>query len=1106
MKQSKWPILLLYSALSLTVSTCNQNKSSESTLFNTVPSSLSNITFSNQLTETEDFNIIEYLYFYNGGGVALGDINNDGLLDIYITGNQASNKLYLNKGNWQFEDITLKAGVASPGEWKTGVTMVDINGDGLLDIYQCRLGNYKGIKGENELFINQGDLTFTEEAERYGLNFSGFSTQSAFLDYDLDGDLDMYLLNHSVHTEHRLNEASKRNFDDALAGDRFFENVDNTFYPVTNSSGIYSSQLGYGLGIGVSDVNNDGWPDIYISNDFSENDYLYLNNKNKGFTEVLNQSIKHTSRFSMGNDLADYNNDGYIDIVSLDMLPEDEVVIKKSAGEDAYNTYKLKLSLGFGRQFSKNALQLNLGLDENNIPQFAEIAHLAGIAATDWSWASLLADFDNDGWKDLFISNGIQRRPNDMDYINFLASEEIVNNPDVSDKKLYGQMPNGEVSNYFFKNNKDLTFKNVTKNWGINTNSISNGAAYGDLDNDGDLDLVINNINQEATLLNNQSRNTPLSAKNSFINIHFNGSTQNTKGIGAKVMVYAHGNKMVQENYPVRGFQSSMPPTLQIGIGETQTIDSLRVIWPGGKTKLWENIPVNKSLTVNEKDLTELYSYQQTNGIVPYFSTSDEIEFVHKENEFNDFDISYLLPHKYSTLGPGIAVADVNGDQLEDFYITKAKNGSGGLFFQTKNGKFQRQEQAAFSSFKESEETNVHFFDANKDGFQDLYIGMSGSEWPEGHKNLRDRLLINDGKGNFKDESFRLPTFYQHTGAITSADFDKDGDEDLFIGNHFISGKYGFSSQSYLLINDGKGHFSSLSEKKGFDVSGMVTDAKWVDLDGDNWPDLLIVGEWMPIRIFKNERGILNEIKNTSLENTSGWWQTIEITDVDNDGDNDVILGNQGENTRHQPSKEFPMYLYVSDFDNNGTLDPLITYQSKKGIFPIHSRDELIKQIPSLKKKFVKHEDFAGKTISQILGAEMIRKSNRLEVTLFSSISLENIGNFNFNIKKLPKEAQFTPIYSILATDINGDNLPDLIIGGNNVDTAPYFGTYDAGRGLVLLGKGGANFSPLSAEKSGLNIFGQIRDIKKLNLQRTMHLIIGLNDDNALLYQFNPKK
>ncbi|MFN6079986.1 MAG: FG-GAP-like repeat-containing protein [Bacteroidota bacterium] len=1106
MKQSKWPILLLYSTLSLTVSTCNQNKSSESTLFNTVPSSLSNITFSNQLTETEDFNIIEYLYFYNGGGVALGDINNDGLLDIYITGNQVSNKLYLNKGNWQFEDITLKAGVESPGAWKTGVTMVDINGDGLLDIYQCRLGNYKGIKGENELFINQGNLTFTEEAERYGLNFSGFSTQSAFLDYDLDGDLDMYLLNHSVHTEHRLNEASKRNFDDALAGDRFFENVDNTFYSVTNSAGIYSSQLGYGLGVGVSDVNNDGWPDIYISNDFSENDYLYLNNKNKSFTEVLRQSIKHTSRFSMGNDLADYNNDGYIDIFSLDMLPEDEVVIKKSAGEDAYNTYKLKLSLGFGRQFSKNALQLNLGLDENNIPQFAEIAHLAGIAATDWSWASLLADFDNDGWKDLFISNGIQRRPNDMDYINFLASEEMVNNRDVSDKKLYGQMPNGEVSNYFFKNNKDLTFKNVTKNWGINTNSISNGAAYGDLDNDGDLDLVINNINQEATLLNNQSRNTPLSAINSFINIHFNGLNQNTKGVGAKALVYHDGKMKVQENYPSRGFQSSVPPFIQMGLGDLKEIDSLRVIWPGGKTKLWENIPVNQTLTVNEKDLTELYSYQIPNGIVPYFSTSDDIEFVHKENEFNDFDIAYLLPHKYSTLGPGIAVADVNGDQLEDFYITKAKNGSGGLFFQTKNGKLQRQEQAVFSSFKESEETNVHFFDANKDGFQDLYIGMSGSEWPEGHKNLRDRLLINDGKGNFKDESFRLPAFFQHTGAITSADFDKDGDEDLFIGNHFISGKYGFSSQSYLLINDGKGYFSSLSGKKGVEVSGMVTDAKWVDLDGDSWLDLLIVGEWMPIRIFKNEQGILNEIKNTSLENTSGWWQTIEITDADNDGDSDVILGNQGENTRHQPSKEFPMYLYVSDFDNNGTLDPLITYQSKKGIFPIHSRDELVKQIPSLKKKFVKHEDFAGKTISQILGAEMIRKSNRLEVTLFSSISLENIGNLNFNIKKLPKEAQFTPIYSILATDINGDNLPDLITGGNNEETAPYFGTYDAGRGLVLLGKGDANFSPLSAEKSGLNISGQIRDIKKLNLQRTMHLIIGLNDDKALLYKLNPKK
>lgn len=1106
MKQSKWPILLIYSTLFLTVSNCNQNETSESTLFKTVPSSLSNITFLNKLIETEDFNIIEYLYFYNGGGVSLGDINNDGLIDIYLTGNQSSNKLYLNKGNWEFEDITLKAGVESPGAWKTGVTMVDINGDGLLDIYQCRLGNYKGIKGENELFINQGDLTFTEEAERYGLNFSGFSTQSAFLDFDLDGDLDMYLLNHSVHTEHRLNEASKRNYDDALAGDRFFENIDNTFYPITNSSGIFSSQLGYGLGIGVSDINNDGWPDIYISNDFSENDYLYLNNKNKSFTEVIRQSVKHTSRFSMGNDLADFNNDGNIDIVSLDMLPEDEIVLKKSAGEDAYNTYKLKLSLGFGRQFSKNALQLNLGSDENNIPQFAEIAHLAGIAATDWSWASLLADFDNDGWKDLFISNGIQRRPNDMDYINFLSSEEMVNNPDLSDKKLYGQMPKGEVSNYFFKNNKDLTFKNVTKKWGINTNTISNGAAYGDLDNDGDLDLVINNINQEVTVLNNQSRNTAHSAKNSFINIHFNGSTQNTKGIGAKVMVYTHGNRLVQENYPVRGFQSSVPPTLQMGLGEAQIIDSLRVIWPGGKTKLWKNIPANQTLTINEKDLTELYSYQIQNSMVPFFSASDDIEFIHEENEFNDFDISYLLPHKYSTLGPGIAVADVNGDQLDDFYISKAKNGTGGLFFQTKNGKLQRQEQSVFSSFKESEETTVHFFDANKDGFPDLYIGMSGNEWPEGHKNLRDRLLINDGKGNFKDESFRLPTNFQHTGTVTSADFDKDGDEDLFIGNHFIAGKYGVFPKSYLLVNDGKGHFSPLPEKKGFEVSGMVTDAKWVDLDGDNWLDLVIVGEWMPVRIFRNEQGFLNEIKNTSLENTSGWWQTIEIIDVDNDGDSDIILGNQGENTRHKPSKDFPMYLYVSDFDNNGTLDPLIAYQSKKGIFPIHSRDELVKQIPSLKKKFVKHEDFAGKTISQILGAELLGKSKRLEVTLFSSISLENTGNFNFNLKKLPKEAQFTPIYSILSTDINGDNLPDLIIGGNNVDTAPYFGTYDAGRGLIFLGKGDASFSPLSAEKSGLNISGQIRDIKKLNLQRTMHLIIGLNDDKALLYQLNPKK
>ena len=1106
MKQIKLQHFVLFGALSLLASNCNHNPGAESALFKTVTSSISNVRFSNNLVETEDFNIIEYLYFYNGGGVALGDINNDGLLDIYISGNQTNNKLYLNKGNWQFEDITLKAGVESPGEWKTGVTMVDINGDGLLDIYQCRLGNYKGIKGENQLFINQGDLTFSEEAENYGLNFSGFSTQSAFLDFDLDGDLDMYLLNHSVHTEYRINEASKRHFDDALAGDRFFENVDNKFYSITKNAGIYSSQLGYGLGIGVSDVNNDGWPDIYISNDFSENDYLYLNNKNKGFTEVINPSVQHTSRFSMGNDLADYNNDGYIDIVSLDMLPEDEVVLKKSAGEDAYNTYKLKLSLGFGRQFSKNALQLNLGMDENNVPQFAEIAHLAGVAATDWSWASLLADFDNDGWKDLFISNGIQRRPNDMDYINFLASEEIVNNPDVSDKKLYAQMPKGEVSNYFFKNNKDLTFKNVTKNWGISTNSISNGAAYGDLDNDGDLDLVINNINQEATLLNNQSRNTTLYAKNSFINIYFNGLKENTKGIGAKSLVYHDGKIEVQENYPSRGFQSSVQPFIQMGLGDIKEIDSLRIIWPGGKTRLWENVPVNQTLTINEKDLTDLYSYQAPNGILPYFSTPDDLEFIHKENEFNDFDISYLIPHKYSNLGPNIAIADINGDQLDDIYITNAKNSSGGLFFQLKNGQLQKQNQAIFESFKESEETQCHFFDANKDGYKDLYIGMSGSEWPEGHKNLKDRLLINDGKGAFKDESFRIPPFFQHTGVVTSADFDKDGDEDLFIGNHFISKKYGVSPQSSLLINDGLGHFSSFSEKNGFNLSGMITDAKWVDLDGDNWLDLVIVGEWMPIRIFKNEKGVLKEIIIKSLANTSGWWHTIEIVDLDHDGDNDVILGNQGENTRHTPSLEFPMYLYVNDFDKNGTFDPLIAYKNKGGIFPINSRDELTKQIPSLKKKFVKHEDFAGKTISQILGEEMLSKSRRLEVNLFSSIALENVGNFNFNIKKLPKEAQFTPIYAIQAMDINGDELQDIIIGGNNFDTAPYFGTYDAGKGLILLGKGDANFSSISAEKSGLNISGQIRDIKKFNLKEKLHLIIGLNDDKPLLYKLNPKK
>lgn len=1106
MKQLKGQHFVLFGALSLLVSSCNQNPEIGSALFKNIPSSISNVRFSNNLVETEDFNIIEYLYFYNGGGVALGDINNDGLVDIYISGNQTNNKLYLNKGNWKFEDISVKAGVESPGAWKTGVTMIDINGDGLLDIYQCRLGNYKGIKGKNELFINQGNLTFSEEAEIYGLNFSGFSTQSAFLDYDLDGDLDMYLLNHSVHTEHRLNNASNRNFDDAMAGDRFFENIDNKFYPKTKIAGIYSSQLGYGLGVGVSDLNNDGWPDLYISNDFSENDYLYLNNKNKGFSEIINQSIQHTSRFSMGNDLADYNNDGYIDLVSLDMLPEDEVVLKKSAGEDSYNTYQLKLSLGFGRQFSKNALQLNLGMDENNIPQFAEIAQLSGIAATDWSWASLFADFDNDGWKDLFISNGIQRRPNDMDYIQFLSSEEMANNPNLSDKKLYNQMPKGETNNYFFKNNKDLTFKNVTQSWGINEHTISNGSAYGDLDNDGDLDLVINNLNQEASLLQNQSRNSDPNAEKSFIKIQFNGLNKNKKGVGAKALVYHNGKILVQENYPSRGFQSSVPPFIQMGLGEIKEIDSLRIIWPGGKTRLWRKIPVNQSLLVNEADLKEVYDFSKPSKIAPYLSKGTEVDYIHEENDFNDFDISYLIPHKYSNLGPDIAIADVNGDQLDDIYISKAKNSKSGLFFQLKNGNFQKQNQVVFETFKESEETNVHFFDANKDGYKDLYIGMSGSEWPEGHPNLKDRLLINNGTGVFKDESFRIPSILQHTGAVTSADFDKDGDEDLFVGHHFISGKYGILPNGTLLINDGSGHFSAFPTKNGLNFSGMITDARWVDIDKDTWLDLVIVGEWMPIRIFKNEKGKLKEIKIKSLANTSGWWHTIEIVDIDKDGDSDLILGNQGENTRNKPSEEFPLHLYVNDFDKNGTMDPIIAYTHKEGIFPMNSRDELIKQIPGLKKKFVKHKDFAGKTIQQILGKELLNESKQLTVQFFSSISLENKGNFDFKITKLPKEAQFTPIYAIQSLDINGDHFQDLILGGNNLSTAPYFGTYDAGKGLVLLGTGNFNFTPMPISKSGIHISGQIRDIKKLNLQQKMHLIIGLNDDKPLLYKVNANK
>ncbi|MEQ9378424.1 MAG: VCBS repeat-containing protein [Imperialibacter sp.] len=1100
----------------LLFSGCDDGQPKATHLFESASSDQTNIGFSNTLTEDEEINLIEYLYFYNGGGVAIGDVNNDGLLDIYFSANQEDNKLYINKGDWTFEDITDKAGVAASGAWKTGVTMVDINGDGFLDIYQCRLGKYKGIEGSNQLFINNGDLTFSEKASVYGLDFSGFSTQAAFFDYDLDGDLDAYLLNHSVHTERSYGRATLRKYDDGNAGDRLFKNDNGKFTSVTKQAGIYSSNIGYGLGVGISDVNADGWPDIYVSNDFNENDYLYINNGMDtlglvSFTESIAQTIGHTSRFSMGNDLADYNNDGLIDIISLDMLPEDEEIIKRSAGDDSYEIYSLKLKFGYGRQFTRNALQLNNGIQGDGLPSFSEIGQLAGIHATDWSWSPLLADYDNDGYKDLFISNGIKRRPNDMDYINFLSNRDLrdglVNNPNLSDRKLVDEMPDGAVHNYLFRNNKDLTFSDVSSQWGMTAPSLSNGAAYADLDNDGDLDLIVNNINEVASLYRNTTAESASKTKQSYLKVIPLGKGKNTFGIGAKLFAYADGKVFYQENFVSRGFQSSVSPWVHFGLGEIKTLDSLRVVWPGGKTQLLTKVEINRSIQLEETEAKLFYRAVERKERPLLIDVTDGqgIDFTHKENNFNDFNREFLIPHLVSKEGPKVAVVDFNSDGKDDFYIGNASGALSSFFVSASDSTFSTLLLPRQVDNMRMEETNCLFFDANGDGLPDLYIVSGGNEFSPRNNNLKDRLLINNGAGGFTDQSNGLPDAYQHGSVATAADIDQDGDQDLFIGGRVVPGQYGALPLSYVLLNDGTGKFTDATADiaPALGEVGMVTDAQWIDLNGDTYPELVVVGEWMPIAIYGNNKGQLTRLYFEGLAHSNGWWSALKLTDVDNDGDTDFIVGNLGANTRHKATLEFPMHLYSNDFDENGSMDQVLCYSTPQGVFTVNTKDELIKQIPSLKKNFVKHVDFAGKTVEEIFGETALNNSLHLQASTFETVWVENINNQGFKIHPLPTQAQFAPVAAIETADLNGDGHTDILLGGNSFSSSPYFGTYDASQGLVLLGDGKGKFNPVSARKSGLKVAGEIKDIKTLHFPGKLLFVIARNNDKPVIYMLN---
>lgn len=1063
-------------------------------LFTKLPAATTGLAFSNQLQENEQFNIIEYLYYYNGGGVAVGDINNDNLPDIFLTANQGENQLYVNQGDFRFKNITQEANVGGKGDWSTGATMADVNHDGFLDIYVCNVGGYKGLKGQNELFINNGNGTFTEQAAAFGLAFEGFSTQAAFLDYDNDGDLDCYLLNHSVHSVGNYGDIQFRNQKNEQAGDKLLRNEGASFVEVTDSAGIRSSKIGYGLGIAVSDVNQDGCLDIYISNDFSENDFLYYNNCDGTFTEAITYSTGSNSRFSMGSDIADFNNDARPDIITLDMKPEKEAILKKSAGGDSYETYLLKNSFGYHYQFPRNHLHVNQGTLFSRAASFSEVGHLAGVDATDWSWSALFTDLDNDGLKDLYITNGILRRPNDLDYLNFSSNRTVQKT--ASDLEIYQKMPDGAVSNYAFQNQGQLKFENKTKAWGLKHVGYSNGAAYADFDGDGDMDLITNNLNEPVSIYKNNTDNA-----NNYLKVQLQGVGKNRFGVGAKVILYHENQVFYQEQSPTRGFQSCVEYLLNFGLGQIEKLDSVTVIWPSSLYQTIPNVRVNKLLKVQEADASKLFVYVGQRPIDPIFTalppTSRNITFHHRENQFSDFSIQRLMTHAVSTEGPKIAVGDVNQDGLDDFYIGGAKWQAGQLILQTKEGKFQVKFDATLVADSLAEDTDAAFFDADGDKDLDLYVVSAGNEWSGQATPLLDRLYLNDGQGNFS-KSNGLPPFYENGSCVRPADFDGDGDLDLFVGSRVMSQNYGRSLTSYLLQNDGHGHFKNVTKQFAPKLQkiGMVTDAAWADFDNDKDLDLIIVGEWMPIQIFENDKGTFTTF---SLPNSVGWWSSLKIVDMDKDGDMDFIVGNHGLNCDLQASVKQPLSLYVHDFDGNGSTEQLLCYYNNQVRYPLASQDELTKQMVGLRKQYLTYEKYANAQIESVFPKKILNAAEYKEATLLASVYVENLGQDNFKIHELPIEAQLAPTKAILCDDFDKDGHLDILLGGNFYEVIPKIGRYDASYGTFLRGSGQGDFQVIHPMQTGWTLHGAVRDLKIIRTADNQKLVLVARNNKLLV-------